>query len=80
MANTKTNKELLVTIGATQQEQLARCQTCRELVDKHEAAINGNGSMGLKTKIGIVFWVLTVVLAPITVIVVGATIKYAFGI
>ena len=73
-----TTKEVLVKIEENQQLQIERCATCRDLVEKHDKTLNGNGSMGLKTKVGIMFWLFWV-FGSAAAAALGGMIKSAVG-
>lgn len=57
---TLTNRELLKQIAKNQTQQQSQCKSCQDMVKTHDKTLNGNGSMGMKTKVGILFWVLTI--------------------
>lgn len=74
-----TNKELLERIATNQQSQMNKCELCRDDVQTNKKAIFGNGTMGMKTKVGIMFWVLTIG-GSVTALMLTGLIKQAIGI
>jgi len=59
MAAQRTNREMLSEIDKKLDTHLEVCKLRFEQVDNHEKIIHGkNGTLGLKTKVGILFWVL----------------------
>lgn len=74
-----TTKEMLVSIEENQHSQLTRCADCCKKIEKHETTLYGNGTMGLKSKVAIVFWVLGLVGSAAAIAVAGM-IKAAIGI
>lgn len=74
-----TTKEMLETIDSNQKTQLERCEACWERVAKHDATLYGNGSLGLTSKVAIVFWVLGIVGSAAAIAVAGM-IKAAVGL
>jgi len=77
---TPTIKELLTAIAERQAMQLDRCRECRAKVEDHDATLNGSkDSMGLRSKVAIVFWVLSIVGSAAT-IALAAVAKSALGL
>ena len=81
MAAQRTNREMLVEIDKKLDTHLEICKLRCAQVDNHEKIINGNGngSLGLKTKVGILFWVLGL-LASVGTIAAAALLKNAIGL
>jgi len=74
-----TTKELLTTIEENQRAQLDRCETCWMHVEKHDSTLYGNGSLGLTSKVAILFWVLGFV-GTAAAIAVAGMVKSAVGL
>jgi len=80
MAAQRTNREMLAEIDKKLGSHLEVCKFRFEQIDNHEKTIHGsNGTLGLKTKVGILFWVLGL-LGSVGTIAAAAVFKRALGI